>query len=54
MDQAVSRWPVTAESRVRSQTGPYVICDRQSGIGSGVSRNTDPPYPGSSSTFDDV
>ena len=52
MAQAVSRWPVSAESRVRSHTVTYVICDRQSGTDTGVSRNTNPPYPGSSSTFD--
>jgi hypothetical protein len=52
MAQAVIRWPVTAEARVRCQTIPYVICDRQSGTGTGVSRNTNPQYPGSSSTLD--
>jgi hypothetical protein len=52
MAEAVSRWPVTTEARVRCQTIPRVTCDRQSGTGTGISRNTNPPYPGSSSTFD--
>jgi hypothetical protein len=37
MAQAVSRWPLTAEDRVRAHVDPCGICDGQSGIGAGFS-----------------
>ena len=37
MAQVVSRWPVTAKARVRSQVIPCEICGGQSGIGTGFS-----------------
>jgi hypothetical protein len=33
MAQAVNRWPLTAEARVRTQVSPCGICDGQSGTG---------------------
>jgi hypothetical protein len=33
MAQAVSRWPLTAEARVRARVNPCGICDGQSGTG---------------------
>jgi hypothetical protein len=40
MAQAVSRRPLTAEDRVRSQVGPCGICGGQSGTGIGFSPST--------------
>ena len=40
MAQAVSRRPVTAEARVRSQVSPCVICGGRSGTGTVFSPNT--------------
>jgi hypothetical protein len=37
MVQAVSRWPLTAESRVRARVNACGICGGQSGIGTGFS-----------------
>jgi hypothetical protein len=37
MVQAVSRWPVTSEARVRTRINPCEICDGQSGTGTGFS-----------------
>jgi hypothetical protein len=37
MAQAVSRQPLTAESRVRTRVNPCGICDGQSGTGTGFS-----------------
>jgi hypothetical protein len=37
MAQAVSRWPLTAEARVRSRVDPRGICGGESGIGAGFS-----------------
>jgi hypothetical protein len=37
MSQAVSRRPLTAESRVRARVNPFGICGRQSGTGTGIS-----------------
>jgi hypothetical protein len=38
MAQAVSRWPVTAEARVRARVNPRRICGGQSGTGQVFSR----------------
>ena len=40
MAQAVSPWPVTAESRVRSQAGSCELCGGESSIGTGFSAST--------------
>jgi hypothetical protein len=40
MAQAVSRRPLTAESRVGSRVGPCRICGEQSGTGTGFSPST--------------
>jgi hypothetical protein len=37
MDQAVSRRPLTAESRVRARVNPGGVCGEQSGAGTGFS-----------------
>jgi hypothetical protein len=37
MAQAVSRRPLTAESRVRAQVNPCGVCGGQSGTGTGFS-----------------
>jgi hypothetical protein len=37
MAQVVSRWPLTAETRVRAQVNPCVIYGGQSGTGAGFS-----------------
>jgi hypothetical protein len=35
MAQAVSRWPLTTDSRVRVRVTPCGICDEHSGVGTG-------------------
>jgi hypothetical protein len=40
MAQAVSRWPPTAEARVRSRVSPCGICGGQSCIGTDFSPST--------------
>jgi hypothetical protein len=37
MAQTVSRWPLTADARVRVRVDPYGICGGQSGTGAGSS-----------------
>jgi hypothetical protein len=38
--QAVSRWPLIAEARVRTRVNPCGICDGKSGTGIGFSPNS--------------
>ena len=40
MAQAVSRRPLTAETRIRSQASPCGICGAQSGTATGFSTST--------------
>jgi hypothetical protein len=37
MAQVVSRWPLTAETRVRARANPCAICGGQSGTGTDFS-----------------
>jgi hypothetical protein len=40
MTQAVSRWPLTAETRVRARVDPCGICSGQSGTGADFSQRS--------------
>jgi hypothetical protein len=40
MAKVVSRWPVTAEARVRFRTIPRGMCGGQGGTGTGFSHST--------------
>jgi len=61
MDQAVNRWPFTAQPRVRFQITPYEMCGGQSVTGTDFSlslsvsprhyHSTSAPYPSSSTCF---
>jgi hypothetical protein len=52
MAQAVTRWPLNAEARVRFQVSPCVICGGQSGTGACFSpRSSDFPYLRKQSLF---
>jgi hypothetical protein len=44
MAQALSRWPLTAESGVRARVNPCGICGGQSGTGTGLSTSS-PVFP---------
>jgi len=61
MDQAVSRWPFTAQPRVQIQITPYEMCGGQSVMATYFSlslsvsprhyHSTSAPYPSSSTCF---